>query len=143
MCKLFLGSTLAVLLISITTGCSSGVPQSEYDELQLKFEQAEQEIEQLNQENQQLKLNMRTAKAKADMITGLFVPAITGELDNMSESQSVQMFLEWSDKIEQSEDPELKIKFQELMNTQFSDQAMMDFFIYLFESLPEDLDYQE
>ena len=127
-----------VFVIIIFVGCS-GIPQQEYDDLQDELDRANEKIDELQNEIDILTDKITSVKAKSDIISGLFVPTITGEIEDFSSSQSVAMLLEWTEKIEESGDPVLKEKYQDLLNSGFDDDKLSIFFIYLFKSMSEDL----
>ena len=90
-------------------------------------------------ENAALNETLEEAKARMEIIEGIFVPAFTGELDEMTEAEAMAWFLEWRDQIMAIGDPVLTAKFEFLMDT-FSDAALESFFVYLFESTAEALE---
>jgi len=139
---------LCVVLISLVTiSCVATVSQEEYDKLKAELSafQAQVKVLQSDLEAAQnridlLEQKMTRAKAQAEIISGLFVPALTGELNEMTAGESVQFLLEWLDQVEASGDAVLKEKFQALMDAEFANEGMMDFFLYLFENLPRTLE---
>jgi len=78
-------------------------------------------------------------KVRIEILNALFIPAITGELDRMTEAEAMNYFLEWRDKVKTVGDPTLTAKFQAVMDAG-SDEATMDLFVYLLESIPEALE---
>ncbi len=136
MVKSYIGWIVFVFIVFI--GCS-GVPQQKYDDLQNELDKANEKNGELQNEIDILTKIISSAKAKSDIISGLFVPSITGEIDDFSNSQSVAMFLEWTEKIEESGDPILKEKYQDLLNSGFDEDKLSIFFIYIFKSMSEDL----
>ena len=136
MVKSYIGWIVFVFIVFI--GCS-GVPQQKYDDLQNELDKANEKNGELQNEIDILTKIISSAKAKSDIISGLFVPSITGEIDDFSNSQSVAMFLDWTEKIEESGDPILKEKYQDLLNSGFDEDKLSIFFIYIFKSMSEDL----
>ncbi|GAH41970.1 unnamed protein product, partial [marine sediment metagenome] len=108
--------------------------------LQSDYDKAKSDLEASQAEVQAAKERMLFAKTNADIVNALFVPAMTGELDEMSESEAMILFLEWRDKIMSAEDPLLLAKFDALIAAEFGDEQALDFFVYLFESIPEILE---
>ena len=83
---------------------------------------------------------LEEAKARMEIIEGIFVPAFTGELDEMTENEAAAWFLEWRDQIMAIGDPTLEALFQEFIDSVISDEAAFNFFVYLFESMAEALE---
>jgi len=119
-------SIALVLMLFLLPSCAAGVPQEEYDRVSSDLAAAEEKLEQ--------------GKTRIEILNAIFIPAITGELDRMTESEAVNYFLGWRDKINAVGDPTLTAKFETLIDSEFSDQAFTSFFIYLLESIPEALE---
>ena len=139
---------LSIVLTSlIAVSCVANVSQEEYDKLAAELSAAQAQVEALQSDLESaqsrialLEEKITRAKAQADIISGLFVPALTGELNEMTSAESTRYFLEWRDQVEASGDILLKDKFQTLMDAEFANEGMMDFFLYLFENLPKTLE---
>jgi hypothetical protein len=121
---------IRVLLFSIAliflfvVNCAAEVSQEEYDKLvdelvsaQTQIETLKSDLEAAQDKIDSLQLKMKQAKAQAEIISGLFVPALTGELKELSEGESINFFLGWWGKVEASEDAVLKEKFQALIDS--------------------------
>ena len=93
-------------------------------------------LERVQKEIAPLKEKMRRAKEQIEIIKGLFLPSIKGELDSMNERDAVRVFLGWRQKVKDSGDPQLQKKFQDLVDSGFSDEKLTDLFIYLFDNIP-------
>jgi len=139
---------LSIVLISlIAVSCVATVSQEEYDKVKAELVAAQAQVETLQSDLKAaqsrielLEQKVVRAKAQAEIISGLFVPALTGEFNEMTTSESTHFFLEWRDQVEASGDTLLKDKFQALIDAEFADEGMMDFFLYLFENLPKTLE---
>lgn len=139
---------LSIVLTSlIAVSCVATVSQEQYDKLGAELSAAQAQVEALQSDLESaqsrialLEEKITRAKAQADIISGLFVPALTGELNEMTAAESTRFFLEWRDQVEASGDILLKDKFQTLMDAEFANEGMMDFFLYLFENLPKTLE---
>jgi septal ring factor EnvC (AmiA/AmiB activator) len=114
--------------------------QEQIETLENDYEEAQNDLQDSQDKVEALEEKIKQAKAQAEVINGLFVPALTGELDIMTEEEAINYFLDWRDKVEASGDPTLKEMFQELIDSGFADDQMMDFFLYLFESIPDTLE---
>ena len=139
---------LSIVLTSlIAVSCVATVSQEEYDKLAAELSAAQSQVETLQSDLESaqsrialLEEKMAWARAQAEIISGLFVPALTGELNEMTAAESTRFFLQWRDQVEASGDVLLKDKFQALMDAEFANEGIMDFFLYLFENLPETLE---
>ncbi len=133
---------IALLLVSslVLGGCADGVSQDDYEAIVAERDAARAEVVTLQSELASLEGKMARAKALAEVVSGLFVPALTGELEQISENESMRYFLEWRDKVEASGDPLVQDKFETLIESRFPDEQMRDFFLYLFEVLLERLE---
>ena len=131
-----------VLLVSLLMlgGCAKGVSQEDYEAMVAERDAAQAEVVALRGELASLEQKMAQAKALAEVLRGLFVPALTGELEQISEDESMSYFLEWRNKVQASGDPVAQEKFEALVESGFPDEQMTDFFLYLFETLPERLE---
>ena len=142
------------LILMLTLLISCGVPQEEFDKvssdlaasqtqiqsLQGELSAKETELSAKQSELEATREKLEQGKARIEILNALFIPAITGELDEMTETEAMNYFFEWRDKIKAVEDPVLTAEFQTLIDSGFSDQALTDFFIYLLESIPEALE---
>jgi len=138
---------LATLCLILAMGPLAGcVFKSSYEALQAENAALVEENESLQDElyAKDAELNainetLEEAKARMEIIVGIFVPAFTGELDEMTEAEAIAWFLEWRDQIMAIGDSVLTAKFEFFMDT-FSDAALVSFFVYLFESTAEALE---
>lgn len=133
---------IALLLVSslVLGGCADGVSQEDYEAIVAERDTARAEVVTLQSELASLERKMARAKALAEVVNSLFVPALTGELEQISENESMRYFQEWRDKVEASGDPLAQDKFETLIESRFPDEQMRDFFLYLFEVLLERLE---
>lgn len=166
--KIHVMGIMIFLIPLMLANCTAGVSQEEYDQvnselataqaqvdsLESDLSTAQEEIETLESDYEEVQSDLqdsqdkiealeekiKQAKAQAEVINGLFVPALTGELDTMTEEEAINYFLDWRDKVEATGDPTLKEKFQGLIDSGFADDQMLDFFLYLFESIPNTLE---
>jgi hypothetical protein len=83
---------------------------------------------------------LEEAKARWELIEGIFMPVLTGELTEMTGAEAGAWFLEWRDQIIAIGDPTLEALFQEFIDSDISDEAAFNFFVYLFESMAEALE---
>ncbi len=83
---------------------------------------------------------LEEAKARWELIEGVFLPVLTGELNEMTEAEAGAWLLEWQAQIIAIGDPTLEALFQEFIDSVINDEAAFNFFVYLFESMAEALE---
>jgi len=140
-------SIALVLMLFLLSSCAAGVPQEEHDRVSSDLAAAETQIQSLQDELSAKESDLEATeekleqgKVRIEILSAIFIPAITGELDRMTESEAVSYFLGWRDKIKTVGDSTLTAKFETLIDSEFSDQVFTSFFIYLLESIPEALE---
>ena len=152
--KAILIGMVLVLVLFLIPSCAAGVPQEEHDKLvsdlaavqtqiqslQSDLAAKETELSTKESELETTREKLEQGKARIEILNAVFIPAITGELDRMTEAEAVNYFFEWRDKIKDVGDPALTAKFQALIDSGFSDEALNAFFIYLLESIPTALE---
>jgi septal ring factor EnvC (AmiA/AmiB activator) len=114
--------------------------KTELADTEAELASTEAELTSTEAENADLNETLMEAKARWELIEGIFIPALTGELDEMTEAELVARFLEWRDQIMAIGDPTLEALFQEFIDSDISDEAAFNFFVYLFESMAEALE---
>jgi hypothetical protein len=155
---ILLGIALLMVLV-LLPACASGVPQEEYERvsneliaaqtqtwsLQDELTTAQTQIQSLQDElsakESQLEATqekLEQGKARIEILNAIFIPAMTGELDAMTEAEAINFFFEWRDTVKAIEDPVLTAKFEAMIET-FSDEALLSFFVYLLESTADAL----
>lgn len=107
--------------------------ESQIETLQSEVEEAQSEIEALNKK-------IAYAKVLAKIVESIWVPAMTGELDLMSEDESMWLFLKWNYDISNSGDTILQEKYGAFINANFAYDKLLDLLIYIFETVPQILD---
>ena len=139
-------SIALVLMLFVLPSCAAGVPQEEYDRVSTDLAAVQAQIQSLQSDlsakGSELKAaeeKLEQGKVRIEILNAFFIPAITGELDRMTEAEAMNYFLEWRDKVKTVGDPTLTAKFQAIMDAG-SDEATMDLFVYLLESIPEALE---
>ena len=81
---------------------------------------------------------LEQGKARIEILNAIFIPAMTGELDAMTETEATNYSLEWQDSLNAVGDPVLTAKFEAFMDAG-SDEALFSFFVYLLESTADAL----
>lgn len=107
--------------------------QSNLTETKNDLTEVESEIEALEQ-------NMTQAKALVEVVNAIFVPALTGELYDMSEGEAWDYLMEWRDSVKASGDPVALEKFEAMMGLDYDDELFMDFFVYVLTAIPKKLE---
>ena len=140
-----------ILILLFVTAC--GIPREEYDKLSSDFAAVQAQIQALQgelstketelsakkSELEATKEKLGQGKARIEILNAIFIPAMTGELDRMTEGESVAFFFEWRDKVIAVGDPTLTAKFESMIET-FSDEALLSFFVYLLDSTADALE---
>ena len=137
----FLVGGILLWVTLLMAGC--GIAQEQYDAAVAERDSAQAELQSVRDELSAAQSTMQTqgqamAKAKtlAEIVNTLFVPILKGE---ESAIDPFSFLFEWRDKIEATGDPVLKLKFDAVMDSEAGDEELYDFFLYLFESIPEAL----
>ncbi len=129
-----------VSVVAVLLAASTGVgfwmlndTKAELASTEAELANTEAELTDTEAELTEIDETLEEARARMEIIAGIFVPAFGGEFDEMTEAGAMNYFLEWRDQIMAIGDPVLTEKFEFLMDT-FSDAAFESFFLYLFES---------
>ena len=116
--------------------------KSELESVLAELDSAKLEIESLQAElstsQSQLQINEDTiekAKTFAEVISSLFVPALKGEFVN-----EFKLATQWLNSIQAIDDPVAERLAEAIIDTEGSEQALTDFYLYIFESLPQILE---
>ena len=126
-----IGAVLLSVLLLLTS--CSGISKEEYDKAKSDLATVQAQLTTKTSELEAANQKLAQGMARIEIINAILIPAMKGELDNMTESQSIKFFLDWRDKIKAIGDPTLTAKFEALIGN-FSDDAMSAFFVYLLES---------
>jgi len=87
-----------------------------------------------------LQQNMAQAKILVEIVNMLFVPALTGELFELSESEAWDVLMEWRDSVKASGDPVALEKFEAMMDSSDDDELVIDFLVYILTAIPKKLE---
>lgn len=138
----FLVGGILLLVSLLVTGC--GVPKEDYEAVVAERDSVQSELQSVRSELSAVQLTieaqeqaMAQAKTAAEIINALFIPVLKGE---ESLIDPFEFLFEWSDKVKAAEDAELQRLFNAVMDSEAGDQELMDFFLYLFESIPKTLE---
>jgi len=80
------------------------------------------------------------ALTRIDLVNGIFVPSLRGELNDLTDTQGVDFFLSWLNDINAIDDPEMTTKFMAMIDSGIAEAATVAFLTYLLESVPATLD---
>ena len=141
---------VSILLLSFLAACG-GIPQEKYDKANSDLTAAQAQIQSLQSdltaknaelaakdtELKDIKEKLGQTKKMIEVINGIFVAAMKGELDNMTQTENLNYFLSWRDKVNAIGDPVMTAKFQAIIDSEGDSGATMAFFVYLFESVPK------
>jgi hypothetical protein len=135
-----------VILLLLSVACSGGVSQDKYDKVNGDLAAAQVQAQKLQGDltvkDTQLKTandKLALAQSEIEIINTIFIPAFKGELDNVTETESMNLFLSMRDKVNAVGDSELTAKFQAIIDSIGSDEATLAFFIYLMEDISRTL----
>ncbi len=135
----FISAAVLVSLLMLG-GCTQKVSVKNYEALVIERDFARAEVVSLRNELDALKQKMIQVKSLAEVMSDLFIPALTGEIKELTDNESKRYFFEWSEKIAASGDSLVQSKFQELVDSGFSEQQLKSFLVYLFKALSEKLE---
>jgi outer membrane murein-binding lipoprotein Lpp len=145
-------AVVSILLLTFLAAC--GISQDKYDKVNSDLTAAQTQIQtlqgdltaknaELAAKDTELKATrekMGKAKGMIEVINGIFVPAIKGEFDNMTQTENLNYFLSWRDKVNAIGDATLTAKFQAIIDSEGDAETTLAFFVYLFESVPKTLE---
>jgi septal ring factor EnvC (AmiA/AmiB activator) len=153
--KKYIVSGLAILLVlPFLVSCGSGISQEKYDKVNsdltnalVQVQKLQGDIASVQAQTQKLQNDltatqdkMKLTKSKIEIINAILLPALKGELDNMTQTQMLNLFLGWRDKVTAMGDATLTAKFQAIIDSNGGSAETLAFFLYLFESLPKTLE---
>jgi septal ring factor EnvC (AmiA/AmiB activator) len=153
--KKVLGLGLAlILMLSLLVSCSGGVSQAQYEKVNSDLTAAQSQIATLQtqlssktaelsaKDSQLTAANAKIAKARGEVETLnlIFIPAMTGELNNKTQNEMMSIFLGWRDKVNAIGDTQLTAKFQAIIDSSGGETETMSFFQYLLEDIAKSLE---
>jgi len=113
--------------------------ESEFAAAQTQIQSLQGELSAKDTELEATKERLKQARLRIEILNAIFIPAMTGELDRMTEMEAINLFFECRDNIKDVGDPLLEAKFEVIMEPT-GEEGMMDFFIYLLESTADILE---
>jgi outer membrane murein-binding lipoprotein Lpp len=139
--KRVLSSGLALIMVlmvlTFLISCS-GISQEKYDKVNSDLTAAQAQIQKLqgdlmakDTEFKATSEKLAKAKNEIEVLNAIFIPAMTGELNNKPQDEMASLFLGWRDKINTIGDPALTTKFQAIMEGGAGNEATNEFFQYL------------
>lgn len=164
--KAILIGMVSVLVLFLLPSCAAGVSQEELERASSELAAAQAEIQSLQSELsakeselaaaqteiqslqsessakesevEAIKDKLEQGKARVEILNVIFIPAVKGELDKMTEAEIMNLFFECRDKIKDIDDPTLSTKFEAMIGASGA-EAMNSFFLYLVESTADAL----
>jgi len=106
---------------------------------QTQIQSLQNELPAKDTELEATKERLKQARLRIEVLSAIFIPAMTGELDRMTEAEAISLFFECRDNIKDVGDPLLEAKFEVIIGPA-SEEGMTDFFIYLLESTADALE---
>jgi len=143
--KKTLSSGLALIMLLMVlpflVSCS-GISQEKYDKVNSDLTSAQAQVQKLQGDLLVKDTELKATQAKLDKVNSkieilndIFIPAITGELDNKTQNEITDIFLSWRDKVNAIGDTALAAKFQMILDSGDSNDATNEFFKYLLEDI--------
>lgn len=150
-----------ILVLPLLVSCGGGISQEQYDQVnsnlataqaqvqslqsdlsaaQAQIKQLQDDLDAARDQNQNLQDKMKVAKSKIEVVNAIFLPALKGEFDNMTDVQIMNLFLGWRDQIVDIGDASLTAKFQAIIDSNGGDAETLAFFLFLFEGLSKTLE---
>jgi outer membrane murein-binding lipoprotein Lpp len=129
--QIVIGAVLLSVLLLLTS--CSGISKEEYDRAKSDLAAAQAQLTTKTSELDSANNKLAQGTDRIEIINAILIPAMTGEMDNMTESESIHFFLDFRDKINAIGDVTLTAKFEALIDD-YSSDAISAFFVYLLES---------
>jgi len=141
-----IGLGLALMLVLLLLS-ACGVPQEQYNKLNSDLAAAQAQIQTLQSDLTAKESDLKAtqekivqATSKMEVLNAIFIPAMKGELNNMTQTETVTYFFTWRDKVNAIGDPVLTSKFQSIIDSGGADEVTLSFFLYLLENIPKTLE---
>lgn len=112
--------------------------QNELEAVKTELQSITDELSIYKSKVQEQEEAMATARTFVEVISSLFVPAMKGEVT--TETEMARLGISWLASIQNLEDEEANRLFEECIDSNFADQETLEFFLYIFETLPKILD---
>jgi outer membrane murein-binding lipoprotein Lpp len=135
-----------VLILPLAVSCSAGVSQDKYDKAASDLAAAKMQLAKIqadmtakDQAVQTAADKLTKAKLEIDILSSILLPAMSGELGGMTDNEAADFFLSMRDKVNTVGDAQLTAKLDAIINASNSENATMEFFIYLFHDISKTL----
>ena len=113
--------------------------EAQISKIETELADVRTQVTSLQSDNEDIKAKLKDGLARVEVLNDVLIPSFNGEMQGMTQAELANYFLQWRDKVIAIGDAELTSKFQAIIDTNGSDAASMEFFIYLLESVPEAL----
>jgi peptidoglycan hydrolase CwlO-like protein len=114
--------------------------QAQISALEVQVTDKTDELAAKTDEINNMQENTELVKTEYEILYILFMPALTGEIYDMSPSEQMDLSLDMRDKVDATGDPVLSSKFQALIDGGGSEEAVIDFYAYLMDAILAGLD---
>lgn len=131
--KKTIGLALVLVLILLLAVSCGGVAQDKYDK-------ATSDLAIKTDELQAANTKLAKVKNEIAVINAFLLPSMTGEINQMTQSETMNLFLEWRDKVNLIGDSSLSAKFQAMIDNLGSEASTIAFFKYLLEDTAKTVD---
>jgi len=113
--------------------------ESELAAAQAKIQSLETKIQSLERQREAANQKLKRGKAKVEILNGVLMPALSGELDEMTSIEAVSYLLEWVNDVYDSGDATLIAKFEAIIGSGSTSEETMVLFLSLLQDTPESL----
>ena len=115
------------------------VAQTQIQSLETQIQSLERQIQSLERQREAANEKLKRGKAKVEILNSVLIPALSGELDEMTSIEAVGYLLEWVNEVYASGDATLIAKFEAIIGSGSSSEETMVFFLSLLRDTPESL----
>jgi hypothetical protein len=128
-----------ILVLAFTVSCSSGVAQTAYDKAVSDLTAKTAELNQVKTGLDAANVKLVKAKNELAMFNEIFIPALDGTLNTMSQADQTKLFQDLQTKVDAMKDAALSSKFAAITSSSGGSQETMDFFLYLLQDMEKAL----
>jgi hypothetical protein len=124
-----------VVLLAFTVSCSSGVAQSTYDKAVSDLTAKTAELSQAKTGLDATNTKLAKVKNELAIFNGIFIPALDGTLNTMSQADQTKLFQNLQAKVDALKDAKITSKFAAITSSSGGSQETTDFFLYLLQDM--------
>jgi outer membrane murein-binding lipoprotein Lpp len=110
------------------------------DSTQARLDTAMSDLEKAHKKVTTWEDKVGKTRPRLKLLSRIFLPLLSGEAQKYTRAETVKLFLEWGNLVEEVNDSTLQDKFDIMMSGDANDKNIDDFFIYLVESILKGLE---